>query len=243
MDLLIAALPAFLASLVEFVEALTIVLAVGITRGWRASLSGSGFAALLLAAAVLLFGPSIAAIDPDIFKAVIGSLLLLFGLRWLHKAILRYAGVVALRDEEQKFAAGEASARSLPQVSGFDWAAGLISFKATLLEGLEVVFIVLALGAKGSDALTAAAIGAAAAMVVVISAGIAVRKPLARVPENTLKFFVGGMLCSFGMFWAGEGLGVDWPGADASIPVLLAITFGLSALMVRALRVDRTVPA
>ena len=244
MDLLIAALPAFLASLVEFVEALTIVLAVGLTRGWRPSLSGAAAAVLLLAAAVVGFGPALADIDPDVFKAVIGSLLLLFGLRWIHKAILRYAGVVALRDEEQKFAAGEASARSLPSARGFDWAGAAVSFKATGLEGLEVVFIVLALGAKGSDALTAAAFGAALAAAVVVGTGFAVRKPLSRVPENTLKFFVGGMLCSFGMFWAGEGLGVDWPGGDVALPVLLAVTFGLSALMVRALRTsDRRVLA
>lgn len=236
MDLLIAALPAFLASLVEFVEALTIVLAVGLTRGWRASLSGAGAAALALVAAVAAFGPTLAGIDPDIFKAVIGSLLLLFGLRWLHKAILRYAGVVALRDEQLKFAAGEESARTLPAARGFDWAAAAVSFKATGLEGLEVVFIVLALGAKGQDALTAAAVGAAAAGLVVVAAGFAVRRPLARVPENTLKFFVGGMLCSFGMFWAGEGLGVHWPAGDAALPVLLAVTFGLSAVTVPALR-------
>ncbi|MCU1586972.1 MAG: hypothetical protein JWN31_465 [Frankiales bacterium] len=242
MDLLIAALPAFLASLVEFVEALTIVLAVGLTRGWRPSLIGAGAAAAVLATAVLGFGPTLADVDPDIFRAVIGSLLLLFGLRWIHKAILRYAGVVALRDEEQKFVAGEASARSLPTPKGFDWAAAAISFKATGLEGLEVVFIVLALGAKGSNALLAAAVGAGVAGVLVIVAGFAVRKPLSRVPENTLKFFVGCMLCSFGMFWAGEGLGVHWPGGDAALPVLLASTFALAAVMVRALRREQ-VPA
>jgi uncharacterized membrane protein len=241
-DLLVAALPAFLASLVEFVEALTIVLAVGLTRGWRASLSGAIAAGALLAAMVLGFGPQLARVDDHVFKAVIGSLLLLFGLRWLHKAILRYGGVVALRDEQAKFTAGEASASALPQADGFDWAAAAVSFKATLLEGLEVVFIVLALGAKGSDALVAAAVGAVAAAVVVIGAGFAVRKPLARVPENALKFFVGGMLCSFGMFWSGEGLGVDWPGGDVALPVLLATTFGLSWIMVTGLR-NRSVVA
>ena len=155
---------------------------------------------------------------------MIGSLLLLFGLRWLHKAILRYAGAVALRDEEAKFVGRRGLGRALPEARGFDWAAAAVSFKATLLEGLEVVFIVLALGAKGSDALVAAAaIGAGVAAAVVIVAGFAVRKPLSRVPENTLKFFVGGMLCSFGMFWAGEGLGVEWPGGDAALPVLLGV--------------------
>ncbi|MCW2542739.1 MAG: hypothetical protein JWM40_291 [Frankiales bacterium] len=239
MDLLIAALPAFLASLVEFVEALTIVLAVGLTRGWRPSLSGAVAAGVLLAAMVLGFGPSLARVDDHVFKAVIGSLLLLFGLRWLHKAILRYGGAVALRDEQAKFAAGEASASALPEAHGFDWAGAAVSFKATLLEGLEVVFIVLALGAKGSDALVAATLGALAAAAVVIGTGFAVRAPLSRVPENALKFFVGGMLCSFGMFWAGEGLGVDWPGGDVALPVLLASTFGLAWTMVTAIRERR----
>ena len=243
MDLLIAALPAFLASMVEFVEALTIVLAVGITRGWRPSLSGAGGAAALLAAAVIGFGPALARIDPHYFKAVVGSLLLLFGLRWLHKALLRYAGVVALRDENEKFASGEAKASALPRATGFDWLGAAVSFKATLLEGLEVVFIVLALGAKGDSALQSAALGAALALLVVIVTGVAVRQPLSRVPENTLKFFVGGMLCSFGTFWAGEGLGVDWPGADLSILGLLVMTFGLSAIAVRALRTQAAVPA
>lgn len=237
-DLLIAALPAFLASLVEFVEALTIVLAVGVTRGWRASLWGAGAAAGGLVAAVAVFGPSLARIDPDYFKAAVGSLLLLFGLRWLRKALLRYAGVLPLRDEEEKFRSAEGKARLLPQAAGFDLAGAAVSFKATLLEGLEVLFIVLALGAKGSHALVAASLGAALAGIVVVSLGVAVRQPLSRVPENTLKFLVGGMLCSFGTFWAGEGLGVRWPGGDASIPVLLALTAVLSAIAVRLLRVE-----
>jgi uncharacterized membrane protein len=150
---------------------------------------------------------------------------------------------VALRDEEQKFASSEAASRALPGATGFDWFAAAVSFKATLLEGLEVVFIVLALGAKGDSALRAAALGAAVALAAVIAAGFAVRKPLSRVPENTLKFVVGGMLCSFGTFWAGEGLGVEWPGGDLSIPLLLAMTFLLSALAVRSLKSAGQVPA
>ena len=236
MDLLIAALPALLASLVEFVEALTIVLAIGVTRGWRASLSGAGAAAVGLVAAVLIFGPSLSRLNPDYFKAAVGSLLLLFGLRWLRKALLRYAGALPLRDEEEKFRSAEGKARLLPQTSGFDVAGAAVSFKATLLEGLEVVFIVLALGAKGSHALVAASLGAALAFVIVVGLGVTVRQPLSRVPENTLKFLVGGMLCSFGTFWAGEGLGVKWPGGDVSIPVLLALTAALSAVAVRTLR-------
>jgi Ca2+/H+ antiporter, TMEM165/GDT1 family len=235
-DLLIAALPAFLASLVEFVEALTIVLAVGLTRGWRPSIAGAGAAGFALVTAVAAFGPSLSRIDPDYFKAAIGSLLLLFGLRWLRKALLRYAGVLAQRDEEEKYRSSERKILLLPQGSGFDWAGAAVSFKATLLEGLEVLFIVLALGAKGGHALASASLGAALAFVAVVAVGAAVRHPLSRVPENTLKFLVGGMLCSFGTFWAGEGLGVDWPGGDVSIVVLLALTAGLSAAAVRVLR-------
>jgi uncharacterized membrane protein len=240
-DLLIAALPAFLASLVEFVEALTIVLAVGVTRGWRASGSGAAAAGVVLVGAVAAFGPALARINPDVFRAAIGSLLLLFGLRWLRKALLRYAGVLALRDEEEKFRSTERRFLQLPQRSGFDWAGAAVSFKATLLEGLEVVFIVLALGAKSGRALTAASLGAGLALVAVAGVGAAVRQPLSRVPENTLKFLVGGMLCSFGTFWAGEGLGVDWPGGDVSIVVLLALTATMSALAVRSMTVK--VPA
>lgn len=236
MDLLVAALPAFLASLVEFVEALTIVLAVGVTRGWRPSLSGATAAFAALAAAVLLLGPSLTRVDEDVFTSVIGSLLLLFGLRWLHKAILRYAGVVALRDERAKYAASQAGAASLPTVPGFDWLAAAISFKATLLEGLEVVFIVLAAGARGDSSLRAASLGAALALAAVVAAGFVVRGPLSRVPENTLKFGVGVMLCSFGAFWAGEGLGVRWPGAELSLPVLLVMTLALAGGAVAALR-------
>lgn len=236
MDLLIAALPAFLASLVEFVEALTIVLAVGVTRGWRASGSGATAAGVVLVGAVAGFGPALTRLDPDYFRAAIGSLLLLFGLRWLRKALLRYAGVLAMRDEEEKYRSSERAVLQLPRGTGFDWAAAAVSFKATLLEGLEVLFIVLALGAKGGRALTAASLGAGLALIAVAGVGAAVRHPLSRVPENTLKFLVGGMLCSFGTFWAGEGLGVDWPGGDISIVVLLALTATLSTIAVRLLR-------
>lgn len=236
MDVLIAAVPAFLASLVEFVEALTIVLAVGFTRGWRTSLSGAAGAGVLLMALVAAFGPALAHIDPDYFRAAIGSLLLLFGLRWLRKAVLRYAGVLALRDEREKFRSSEEAAEALAAATGFDWAGASVSFKVTMLEGLEVVFIVLALGAKGGRSLEVATLGAAAALVAVSALGFVVRAPLARVPENTLKFAVGGMLCSFGTFWAGEGLGVRWPGGDASIGILIALTACLSLLAVRVLR-------
>jgi uncharacterized membrane protein len=242
-DVLVAAVPAFLASLVEFVEALTIVLAVGFTRGWRPSLSGAGGAAAVLMSAVAAFGPALAHINPDYFKAAIGSLLLLFGLRWLRKAVLRYAGVLAMRDEREKFRSSEEQAQSLSAATGFDWAAAAISFKITMLEGLEVVFIVFALGAKGGRSLEVATLGAAGALITVVALGFVVRAPLARVPENTLKFLVGCMLCSFGTFWAGEGLGVRWPAGDGSIGILVASTLALSVLAVRALRQFETAVA
>jgi uncharacterized membrane protein len=243
MTLLIAAVPAFLAALVEFVEALTIVLAIGVTRSWRAALVGAGAAALGLAVVVAAAGPAIARVDPAVYQVLIGSMLLLFGVRWLRKAILRSAGLIPLHDEEAAFASQTAAFRLLPRAGGFDVAGALISFKATALEGLEVVFIVLALGAKGSHQLTAAVLGAALALLVVLGLGVVLRYPIGRLPENAVKFVVGGMLCSFGMFWAGEGFGVRWPGADLSILVLLAGTAALSVLAVRVLRAGEAVPA
>ena len=241
MTLLLAAVPALLASLVEFVEALTIVLAIGVSRGWRQSLLGAGTAGLLLVLAVAGFGPTLSRIDPDVFRTVIGSLLLFFGVRWLRKAILRSAGVIPMRDEDEQFARTQASFRVLPRATGFDWVGFSVSFKATLLEGLEVVFIVLALGAKGGRSLVAASLGAGLALAAVVGLGFAVRHPLSRVPENTLKFVVGVMLCSFGTFWAGEGLGVTWPGSEASLPILVAVSAVLSVAAVRALREPVTV--
>ena len=236
MGLLIAALPAFLASTVEFVEALTIVLVVGSTRSWRASLFGAGAAALALTAVVVVAGPAVTHVPQNAFRLVVGALLLLFGLRWQRKAILRYAGVVPLHDENVAYRKQQATLQSLPRRRGFDWLGALVSFKATSLEGLEVIFIVLALGAKGGRSLTAAGIGAAAALVLVALAGFAIRRPLAKVPENTMKSFVGGMLCSFGTFWAGEGLGVHWPGDALSLVALLVSTTLLSWIAVRVVR-------
>jgi len=243
MTLLLAAIPAFLASFVEFVEALTIVLAIGVSRGWRQSLLGAGFAGLLLVVAVVGFGPALSRLDPEVFRTVVGSLLLFFGVRWLRKAILRSAGVIPMRDEDEQFASKQATFRLLPRATGFDWVGFAVSFKATLLEGLEVVFIVLALGAKGGRSLVAASLGAGLALVAVVVLGFAVRHPLSRVPENTLKFVVGGMLCSFGTFWAGEGLGVTWPGSEASLPILIGATALLSVVAVRALRTSEAARA
>lgn len=215
---------AFLASLVEAVEALTIVLAVGAVRGWRPALTGTGAGLALLALLVLALGPLLDRVPLHALQLVIGVLLLLFGLRWLRKAILRSAGVIALHDEAKAFAREEASLQAAERSNEahLDWIAGITAFKAVVLEGLEVVFIVIAVGA-GRGLLVPAAAGALAACLVVLLVGVVVHRPLARVPENTLKFGVGVMLSAFGVFWTGEGLGVDWPGQDLAIPVFAAI--------------------
>jgi uncharacterized membrane protein len=235
------ALSVFLACAVEAVEALTIVLAVGTTRSWSSAMSGVGAAALTLAAIVAALGPALTALPIDLLRVVVGGLLLIFGLQWLRKAILRSAGLKAKHDELQAYeherevasAAGSASA-------GFDGYAFTIAFKGVLLEGLEVAFIVLTFGANQHRiALAAAAAGLAVLMVVL--AGVAARAPLARVPENTMKFAVGVMLSSFGMFWGTEGAGASWPGGDAA---LLAIIPGMLATAVAmAWALGRTVNA
>lgn len=227
-----AVLASFLASVVEVVEAFTIILAVTTIRGWRPALWGTIAALALLAALVIAFGSLLDRVPLGILQVVIGTLLLLFGLRWLRKAILRSAGLVALHDEAKIYAKEEANLRAEQSngVSHLHWIAGLTAFKAVLLEGLEVVFIVIAVGA-GHGLLVPAALGALGACLLVLAAGALVHRPLARVPENTLKFGVGVMLAAFGTFWTGEGLGVDWPGADLAILAFIAIylCFGLAA--------------
>jgi uncharacterized membrane protein len=228
---------AFLASAVEMVEALTIVLAVGLTRDWRSALTGAGIAAVALAAIVAALGPALTLIPIDDLRLVVGALLLVFGLQWLRKAILRAAGYRALHDEEEAFAreAAEARAAAGERRAGLDWYAFTIAFKGVLLEGLEVAFIVLTFGsAQGSIPL--AALGAGVAVVLVIAVGAAARAPLSRVPENSLKFAVGVMLTTFGIFWGAEGAGADWPGGDAALPGVLAFVALLSFGLVTALR-------
>jgi uncharacterized membrane protein len=228
---------AFLASAVEMVEALTIVLAVGLTRDWRSALTGAGIAAVALAAIVAALGPALTLIPIDDLRLVVGALLLVFGLQWLRKAILRAAGYRALHDEEEAFAreAAEAQAAAGERRAGLDWYAFTIAFKGVLLEGLEVAFIVLTFGsAQGSIPL--AALGAGVAVVLVVAVGSAARAPLSRVPENSLKFAVGVMLTTFGTFWGAEGAGADWPGGDASLPAVLAFVAILSLGLVAALR-------
>lgn len=222
-----AVVSAFLASLVEFVEALTIVLAVGATRGWRSALLGAGSGAAILVALTLSFGPALQRLPLASLQLVIGVLLLLFGMRWLRKAMLRAAGVLALHDEQVIYAreVTELSERSSKR-NGF----GLIdrlgfatAVKAVILEGFEVIFIVIATGAGGQ--LWTATLGAAVAGALVIGAGLALHRPLARVPENTLKYLVGVLLSAFGTFWIGEGLGYPWPGQDVA---LLALILGFA---------------
>ena len=214
----------FLASAVEMVEALTIVLAAGITRGWRSSLIGVGTALVALAAIVALLGPALTLIPIAALQLVVGALLLVFGLQWLRKAILRASGYKALHDEDAIFKreAAAAQAQGREQRAGLDWYAFTLCFKGVLLEGLEVVFIVVTFGAAQNQ-VGLAALGAAAALVIVLLVGVAVHRPLSRVPENTLKFSVGLLLTSFGTFWAAEGVGVEWPGADVALLWLLAI--------------------
>src|SRR4030088_190127 len=231
---------AFLSSLVEAVEALTIVLAVATVRGWRPA----GFGALaglpLLAIIVLALGPLLDRVPLHLLQLVIGVLLLLFGMRWLRKAILRSAGVLPLHDATNACAGETADLREQARrhEAKLDWLAGLTSFKAVLLEGLEVVFIVIALSA-GRGMLIPASLGALAACLLGAAMGLVVHRPLARVPENTLKFAVGVMLSAFGIFWTGEGFGVEWPGADLAIVVFGALFLAVSFAAVMLARRPR----
>jgi uncharacterized membrane protein len=215
---------AFLSSLVEAVEAMTIVLAVVSIRGWRPAATGALAGLSLLVLMVLALGPLLDRIPLHLLQLVIGVLLLLFGMRWLRKAILRAAGAIALHDETIAFATETEELRDQARrhEARLDWLAGLASFKAVVLEGLEVVFIVIAVGV-GRGLLGAASLGALVACLVVIAVGLVIHRPLARVPENTLKFAVGVMLSAFGIFWTGEGLGVPWPGEDFAILVIAAL--------------------
>lgn len=226
----------FLASGVEMVEALTIVLAAALTRGWRSSLVGVGAAVVALGLIVAILGPALTHIPIDALRLVVGALLLIFGLQWLKKAILRASGHKALHDEGAIFQREVASAQSSAHIlrSGLDWYAFTLCFKGVFLEGLEVAFIVLTFGSTANQ-IGLAALGAAVALVIVGGVGLAVRGPLERVPENTLKFVVGLLLSSFGTFWAAEGAGVNWPGSDLAIPGILVFLIIVSAIYVRLL--------
>jgi uncharacterized membrane protein len=234
-QLMSSGLTAFLASLVEFVEALTIVLAVGTTRGWKPALLGTLMGGFFLIVLVAFFGPALQNIPIEKLQLVIGVLLLLFGMRWLRKAILRSAGVIPLHDEEKIFFKESESLRRIGLHDNFffkDPAGVITAFKAVVLEGVEVVFIVIATG-SGTGSLSPAIAGATLAGVLVIALGFIVHKPLSRVPENELKFAVGLLLSAFGIFWVGEGLRYPWPGADFAILPLLAALLLVSLMSIR----------
>lgn len=233
-------LASFLASSVEMVEALTIVLAIGLTRGWRSSLVGVSGALVALAVVVAILGPALTLVPIDALRIVVGTLLLIFGLQWLRKAILRASGYKALHDEaaiyqrERK----EAGTTSSVMRAGLDWYAFTVSFKGVFLEGLEIVFIVLTFGSTAGN-IPLAALGAAVAVVLVGGTGVLVQQPLSQVPENTMKFVVGLLLTTFGVFWAGEGVGIQWPGSDAAIVGILIFMILWSLGLVASLRRQR----
>jgi uncharacterized membrane protein len=237
--LAIAAVPAFLASIVEFVEAFTIVLAVGNTRGWRAPVWATLAAVITLAVVVLAFGAPLVVYHEQIsayFHLAVGLLLLLFGMRWLRKAILRFAGIIALHDEDLIYQREVAVLRAQGlSPARWDHVGFWISYKALLLEGVEVAFIVITLGSRGSTELTAAILGAAAAFVLTMIAGGLLRKPLTAVPENWMKFAVGSVMVAFGIFWGAEGFHMEWPLGPATLLVLLAVIGVASWLAVRML--------
>lgn len=226
-----ALLAAFLASLVEVVEAFTIVLAAALTQGWRPAAAGTVLALLVLAVLVAVLGPLLDLVPLGFLQFVIGALLILFGLRWLRKAILRAAGYLPLHDEDKAFAHEKDVLSHPSRNSNAHWQAGLAAFTGVLVEGIEVVFIVLAVGA-GRGMVGWASIGAGIAVLVVLVFGAIVHRPLSMVPENVLKFVVGLMLTSFGVFWTGEGLGATWPGADLSLLAILVVlaVFSLGAV-------------
>jgi uncharacterized membrane protein len=227
----------FLACVVEAVEATTIVLAAGTARDWRSAGSGSVAALAVLAVVVAVLGPAVSHIPLTALRVVVGALLLVFGIQWLRKAILRASGHKALHDEEKLYAEHLAEAKAQQVRRSFlapDWYGFTLAFKGVLLEGLEVVFIVLTFGANAKN-VGLAAIAAGCAIVLIAAAGFAIKAPLARVPENTMKFVVGIMLTSFGVFWGGEGAGAHWPGSDAAllviIPAIALFGLGLTALL------------
>lgn len=234
-------LSAFLASAVEMVEASTIVLAVGVTRGWRSTLIGVGAAGAALVLAIAGLGPAISALPFDVLRLAVGGLLLIFGLQWLRKAILRASGYLALHDEATAYAReSDEAADATREGSGMDWYSFTVAFKGVFLEGLEVAFIVITFGSARDNGVALAAAAAGAAALVVVVAGVLARAPLSRVPENGLKFAVGLLLTTFGTFWGAEGAGVEWPAGDGALPVLLAFFAVSSLAAVRVLRRERT---
>jgi uncharacterized membrane protein len=237
----VAALPliltVFVACAVEATEALTIVLASGLTREWRSTFQGMAVALVVLAVVVAAVGPALTLVPLSALRLVVGALLAIFGVQWLRKAILRATGYKSLHDEASAYLREVAAAKAAAVTSRrgvSDWYAFTLSFKGVLLEGLEVVFIVITFGDNQRN-LGAAVIGVAAAVLVVAAVGVAVRAPLAKVPENAMKFAVGIMLTSFGVFWGAEGTGVSWPGNDLAllvlVPVVAVVSLGYTLLL------------
>lgn len=238
MEWLATGVAIFLASAVEVVEVVTIVLALGITRGWRSTLVGVGTASVVLALVAAALGVALTRwIDLAVLQVVVGTLLLLFGLQWLRKAILRSSGFKALNDEDELFREETEAARTAPKIkkATLDWFAFTVAFKGMLLEGLEVVFIVITAGTS-SGQMNVAIIAAISAAVIIGGIGAGLHRPLSLVPENTLKFGVGSLLTTFGTFWAGEGIGIQWLGSDLAILWLLAAYAAFAFLAVWQLR-------
>lgn len=228
----------FLACAVEAVEATTVVLAIGTARHWRSALTGSVAALVLLAAVVAALGPAVASLPLNALRLVVGGVLLIFGLQWLRKAALRAGGVKALHDEDaifrEQLAEAERASTGRRSLVG-DWYGFTVSFKSVLLEGLEVVFIALTFGANQHN-IPLAAVAAVVAVCVVTATAVVVRAPLSRVPENTMKFVVGVLLCAFGTFWGAEGAGASWPGSDAALLALVPLYGCVGLLLAAALR-------
>lgn len=229
----------FLAAVVEAVEALTVVLAVGSVRGWSGALSGCATAIAVLLALVAVLGKALTRVPLHILQLVVGGLLLLFGLRWLRKAILRSAGRIPLHDEEAAFVKNVASMQGHSGIQGWDRIAFAAAFQIVMLEGTEVVFIVIGVSAGGVGLLLPASLGAITALLLVSALGVVLHRPLARIPENTLKFVVGLLLSAFGTFWVGEGLGLGWPGEDWSILAVVAGYLVTALSLVALCRADK----
>ena len=238
MSSLVLVIAVFLASAVEMVEALTIVIAAGTSRSWRSAIEGTLAGVLLLAILVATIGPALIHYVPLAFlRFIIGALLLVFGLQWLRKAILRSSGLKAMHNEDEVFAKEVSKLKGLSTpIKNRDATAFTVAFKGVFLEGLEVVIVVLTLGISNHK-LALAALAALAAVVLVALAGVVLSKQLSNVPENAMKMGVGLMLVSFGTFWSGEGLGVGWPFADGSIPLLVlvygAVSYGIIKVLAK----------
>jgi uncharacterized membrane protein len=231
-------LAVFLACLVEAVEALTIVLAAGTGRDWRSAISGMASGIVVLTVIVAVLGPALTVMPLGALRLVVGGLLVIFGLQWLRKAVLRASGLKALRDENACYAIELAAAQAAPtgrRALVGDWYSFSLSFKGVVLEGLEVAFVVVTFGAS-QRRMPLAVLAAVVALLVVTIAGVAVRAPLSRVPENSMKFAVGVMLTSFGVFWGAEGAGAQWPGADAALLVLVPVVTGFALALAAVLR-------